>query len=75
MLQADSVTFRYQPGAPLVVDDVSVTVSRGDLVGILGPNGSGKTTLLRLLAGTRKPQRGAVYLDDMPLDAIPRASG
>ena len=36
-------------------------------VGILGPNGSGKTTLLRLLAGTRRPQRGRVTLDGVPL--------
>src|SRR5918996_979256 len=38
--------------ASLVLDRVTATITRGSIVGILGPNGSGKTTLLRLLSGT-----------------------
>ena len=45
------------------VQDVTVRVERGRVVGILGPNGSGKTTLLRLLAGMLRPESGAVTLD------------
>ena len=48
-----------RPGAPLVVDGVTVRLDDGALAGILGPNGSGKTTLLRLLSGTRRPRRAA----------------
>jgi len=71
LLQAADVTFGY--GDAPVLRDVSLEVPAGGFVGIIGPNGSGKTTLLRLLAGTRKPQRGAVTLDGQPLASFPRA--
>ncbi len=72
VLSADHVSFRYAPGGPLVVDDVTVRLADGALVGILGPNGSGKTTLLRLLSGTRRPSAGQVMLDEQPLDRMSR---
>ena len=72
VLSADHVSFRYAPGGPLVVDDVSLRLADGALVGILGPNGSGKTTLLRLLSGTRRPSAGQVMLDEQPLDRMSR---
>jgi iron complex transport system ATP-binding protein len=71
-LTAEHVSFRYAAGAPLVVDNVSVSLPDGALTGILGPNGSGKTTLLRLLSGTRRPTSGRVRLGDRPLDALSR---
>ena len=72
VLSAEQVSFRYAPDGPLVVDDVSVRLAEGALVGILGPNGSGKTTLLRLLSGTRRPSAGRVMLGDQPLDRLSR---
>ena len=72
LLWADNVSFRYAPGAPLVVDGVTVRLADGALVGILGPNGSGKTTLLRLLSGTRRPTSGRVRLGDRALDQLSR---
>ena len=72
LLWADNVSFRYAPGAPLVVDGVTVRLADGALAGILGPNGSGKTTLLRLLSGTRRPSSGRVLLGDRPLDQLSR---
>ena len=71
-LSADDVSFRYTPGAPLVVDAVNIRLVDGTLTGILGPNGSGKTTLLRLLSGTRRPTSGRVRLGDRPLDTLSR---
>lgn len=70
MLRAADLSFAYD-GRP-VVDGVSLEVPSGGFVGIIGPNGSGKTTLLRLLAGTRRPQRGSVTLDGRPLTSIRR---
>ena len=70
MLRAADVSFGY--GDTPVLAGVSLLVPDGGFVGIIGPNGSGKTTLLRLLAGTRKPQRGVVTLDDRSLGSIPR---
>src|SRR5687768_8400188 len=72
LLWADNVSFRYAPGAPLVVDGVTVRLAGGALTGILGPNGSGKTSLLRLLSGTRRPISGRVMLGDRPLDGLSR---
>jgi len=72
MLSADHVSFRYAADGPLVVDDVTLRLADGALVGILGPNGSGKTTLLRLLSGTRRPSAGQVTLDEQPLHRMSR---
>ena len=66
MLIAHDVWFGYDERTP-VVCGISLDVAPGAIVGILGPNGSGKTTFLRLLAGTRRPQRGSVMLDGQPL--------
>ncbi|HEV3003606.1 MAG TPA: ATP-binding cassette domain-containing protein, partial [Pirellulales bacterium] len=59
VIEAKEVTFGYVPGRP-VVRGLSVLVTRGDRLGIIGPNGSGKTTLLRLLLGEIAPQQGSV---------------
>jgi len=76
LLRADNVSFAYARGrdaqARTVLDNVSLAIPTGGLVGILGPNGSGKTTLLRLLSGTRRPTRGRVLLEERPLDRYPR---
>lgn len=55
-----------------LVQDVSLSVSPGETLGIVGPNGSGKSTLLKLLAGILAPSSGAVLLDDQPLGALSR---
>lgn len=67
MLTAANVSFAYRANAPLVVDEVSLTIAPGDLVGILGPNGSGKTTLLKMLSGTLTPSAGTIQFDGRPL--------
>lgn len=56
ILAADHLTKWY--GKRLAVDDVSFTVERGEVVGLLGPNGSGKSTILRVLAGYLHPSAG-----------------
>jgi iron complex transport system ATP-binding protein len=71
-LVAEGVSFAYR-GAARALIDVSARVSRGALVGILGPNGSGKTTLLRLLGGLLRPSSGRVTLDGGDLRTLPRA--
>jgi len=71
MLQATNVSFAYRHGAK-ALDDVSVAIPRGSIVGLIGPNGSGKTTLVRLLNGTLTPTHGSVSLDDVPLSTRSR---
>jgi ATP-binding cassette subfamily F protein 3 len=53
------VGFAYQPYQPLIAD-LSVTITAGERIGIVGPNGKGKTTLLKILAGALAPQTGEV---------------
>ncbi len=54
------VTRRY--GDVLALDDVSLDVPAGQILGLLGPNGAGKSTLINLLLGLRRPDRGTVEL-------------
>ena len=69
-LAAQAVQFGY--GEDLILNDFSLSVSRGDFVGLLGPNGSGKSTCVRLLSGVVKPLSGAVMLDGVSLTDLPR---
>ncbi|BAN02407.1 metal ABC transporter ATP-binding protein [Ilumatobacter coccineus] len=58
LITADGLTVSY--GAGVVLDDVSVTIAPGDLIGIVGPSGSGKSTLLKALLGDLEPTSGTV---------------
>lgn len=61
MLTLTGLTKRY--GAVAALDDVSLTLKRGEFFGLLGPNGAGKTTLMSLVAGIREPDCGEILLD------------
>lgn len=64
-LEARGVSFRY--AGPAAVEDVSLAVEAGEMLGIIGPNGSGKSTLLRLLSGVLTAQAGEVRVFGRPL--------
>lgn len=53
------------------VDDVSLTIKSGEVVGLLGPNGAGKTTTFYIITGLIKPDRGEVYLDGQDISPLP----
>jgi iron complex transport system ATP-binding protein len=72
LLSARNVSFGYARAPHRAVGGVSLEISRGAFVGILGPNGSGKTTTLKLLGGLLPPDSGEVTLDDRPLAAWTR---
>ena len=69
LIRVEQVTYRYAAGgdAPAVValDGVSLEVSRGDFVAVVGRNGSGKSTLARHLNGLLQPDQGRVLVDGM----------
>ena len=54
-----------------VLDDLSLSIKRGQFVTLLGPSGCGKTTLLRLIAGFETPTEGEIYIEGVPITAIP----
>jgi lipopolysaccharide export system ATP-binding protein len=54
-----------------VVDDVTIEVHGGEVVGLLGPNGAGKTTSFHMIVGLTRPDAGRVYLGDVDVTALP----
>ncbi len=58
-------------GGTRVVDDVSLRIKSGQVVGLLGPNGAGKTTTFYMITGLVKPDNGEVYLDDQDISELP----
>jgi len=68
-LRSDSLVKRYKKRT--VVDNVSVQVQRGEIVGLLGPNGAGKTTTFYMIVGMIRPNGGRVFLDDGEITKMP----
>ncbi len=69
MLQATHLLKKY--AAICVVNDVSLTVNKSELVSIVGPSGAGKSTLLHLIGGLDKPDSGKVLIDNTDFISLP----
>ncbi|MCP5025010.1 MAG: ABC transporter ATP-binding protein [Actinomycetia bacterium] len=67
---------RHYPGSPPVIalDEVSLTVGEGELVGIVGPSGSGKSTLLNVIGTLDRPTVGQLLIENTPVAALSDAS-
>jgi lipopolysaccharide export system ATP-binding protein len=65
ILRAENLIKKYKQRT--VVNDVSFSVSQGEIVGLLGPNGAGKTTSFYMIVGLIKPNEGTIYLDDQDI--------
>ncbi len=63
----EHVTFRYQPDAAAVLDNVSLTIKAGQVVGLVGPSGSGKSTITKLVQRLYVPERGRVLIDGVDM--------
>jgi len=69
ILRADGLIKKYKKR--IVVNDVSVQVAQGEIVGLLGPNGAGKTTSFYMIVGLIKPNGGQIFLDDQNITDLP----
>jgi putative ABC transport system ATP-binding protein len=72
LVELREVSRRYDGGPP-ALDGVSLTITTGEAVAILGPSGSGKSTLLNLVAGLDRPSSGAVTVDGVRVDELGEA--
>ncbi len=68
-LRAQNI-FKYYGSRP-VVNDVSINLNQGEIVGLLGPNGAGKTTTFYMMVGLVSPFKGEVFLDQTDITKLP----
>ena len=68
-LQTNEISKAYR--GRKVVDDVSLWIQQGEVVGLLGPNGAGKTTSFYMIVGLISPDSGSVLLDKEPITSLP----
>lgn len=68
-LEARALSFRYDNGNRQILNNLSMTLTSTDRLGLIAPSGFGKTTFCKILAGYEKPDSGEVLLDGKPLSA------
>ena len=69
ILKADNLVKIYK--GRRVVNDISVEVKQGEIVGLLGPNGAGKTTSFYMIVGLVQPNEGEIFLEDENITSLP----
>ncbi|MCX0365019.1 energy-coupling factor ABC transporter ATP-binding protein [Clostridium perfringens] len=62
MIKLENLSFKYKDA--IVLEDINLTINKGESIALIGPNGSGKTTLLKILNGILIPTKGKYILDD-----------
>lgn len=73
-IDIEHVSFRYEEGRPLVLDDLSLHIRKGEYLGIVGSSGCGKSTLLKLLLGFEAPITGQICYDGKDLKKLDKQS-
>lgn len=69
-IELRSVSFRYDAKDAEALDDVSLSIRRGETVAVVGPSGAGKTTLINLLLRFYEPTAGTIRVDDRPIEEL-----
>lgn len=70
-IELKNVSFQYEKELGDVLQNVNLTIKRGQSIAIIGESGAGKSTLVDVLLGLLVPQRGAIYMDGTPITEIP----
>jgi len=68
ILEVNNITKRF--GGLVAVNDVTLSIKKGSVIGLVGPNGSGKTTLFNVISGVYRPEVGEIYFDDKRIDNL-----
>lgn len=71
MIEITRVSKSYNKGAVKAVDDLNLTVRRGEIFGFLGPNGAGKTTTIKMMVGLLKKDTGRIVMNGFDMDTDP----
>ena len=66
-IEFKNVSFRYSPNSPLVLQNINLTIMRGERIGIVGSTGGGKSTFIDLLMGLLNPTEGKIFIDGIEL--------
>src|SRR2546423_12190217 len=69
LLEVEHITVRF--GGVTALDDASLRVNAGEIIGLIGPNGAGKTTFFNCVSGVLKPDTGRVSFDGHELGGLP----
>jgi ABC-type bacteriocin/lantibiotic exporter with double-glycine peptidase domain len=69
-IRVENVSFRYDSSSPWVLHDISLTITPGQKIALVGATGSGKSTLAKLLLSLYTPEQGEIFFDDLPLQTL-----
>jgi ABC-type bacteriocin/lantibiotic exporter with double-glycine peptidase domain len=69
-IEVRHISFQYDANAPMILQDISVNIQRGQKVALVGKTGSGKSTLGKLLVGLIPPTEGTILFDGVPLETL-----
>ncbi|HEY5975021.1 MAG TPA: ATP-binding cassette domain-containing protein, partial [Geobacteraceae bacterium] len=69
LLKLDSVTIRF--GGLVAVNEVALSVNKGEIMSLIGPNGAGKSTIFNLITGIYTPTAGRIIFNDRPISSMP----
>ena len=68
VLQTDKATIRF--GGLCAVNELDMSVNRGEIFGLIGPNGAGKTTIFNLLTGVYQPTSGSIFFNGQRINGL-----
>lgn len=70
-IRFDDVSYKYPNAKDYVIKNFSLDVKKGECIAVVGASGSGKSTIMNLIIGFLKPEKGAIYVDDVLLNDLP----
>ena len=73
-ITVDIKNFKYKDNDKFAIQDINLTIKKGDKIGIIGPSGSGKSTFMEILLGIWKPQNGQVKIDGNLIQSVGSSS-